>query len=90
LQLDVAEVTETARIRVARGDDDESLLAFLRANGCDKVASIKIVRDVKGVRLGEAKRLVHLSHAWQDRRAGDDELHDQLATRMHTDTERRR
>jgi ribosomal protein L7/L12 len=54
----------------------DSILAQLRAEGFSPIESIKVTRAVLHVSLGEAKRIVHQSRAWQDAREGFDQLHD--------------
>jgi hypothetical protein len=53
-------------------------LSQLRANGASIVESIISVRSVRGCDLAESKRLVHLSPAWADIRALNDQLHAEL------------
>lgn len=54
----------------------DSTLAQLRAEGFSPIESIKVTRAVLHVSLGEAKRIVQQSRAWQDAREGFDQLHD--------------
>jgi hypothetical protein len=58
----------------------ERVLASLRSDGFTPAESIKITRVVLRVPLGEAKRIVHESHAWADARDGFDEVHDAAVT----------
>ncbi|MEV6243912.1 hypothetical protein [Lentzea sp. NPDC051838] len=51
--------------------DLDEMLADLRQRGLSKIASINALREA-GFGLGEAKRIVHESPVWADRRAGDD------------------
>jgi ribosomal protein L7/L12 len=57
-------------------EDWEQVLAQLRAEGFSPIESIKVTRAVLHVSLGEAKRIVHQSTAWEDAREGFDQLHD--------------
>ncbi len=57
-------------------EDWEQVLAQLRAEGFSPIESIKVTRAVLHVSLGEAKRIVHQSRAWEDARDGFDQLHD--------------
>ena len=60
----------------------------LRADGLSPVESIKVTRAVLGVGPSEAKRIVHASHAWTDRREEFDDLHDlveQAASQLWTE-----
>jgi ribosomal protein L7/L12 len=58
--------------------DLDVALEALRAAGASKVESIACVRSVCGCDLAEAKRLVHLSLAWDDVREMHDHLHDEV------------
>ncbi|QPF93286.1 hypothetical protein [Bradyrhizobium commune] len=68
-----------AMIVAGNGAGDE-LIAYLRAEGCHKIESIAVLREVLNVNLGEAKRLVHCSPTWADVRQRDDKFHDQFST----------
>jgi len=69
------ELSEVARTMLASGADWEAVLTELRRLGASPIASIKIVRDVKGVSLRDAKEAVHFSGAWADRRVAHEALH---------------
>ncbi len=75
---DMEGLIKQARPMLAAGASIEEVLAFLRQHEYSKIASIKAVRQLQGVDLREAKRIVHLSDAWQDRRQQDDEFHEAL------------
>ena len=66
---------EIARM-LHEGDDQSRVVHVMRLRGLDKVESMKMLRDHAGISLAEAKRQVHLSPAWSDRRASDDALHE--------------
>jgi len=53
-------------------------MAFLHAEGCSKIDSIVVLREVLNLNLGEAKALVHLSRTWGDVRERDDAFHEAL------------
>jgi hypothetical protein len=71
-------LAETCRRMFASGESDESILAFLRREGCWKIASIRILMEVKGLPLPEAKALVHRSATWSDVYERDEAFHDEL------------
>lgn len=71
----MSQTSSTTQSPVAR-EDWEQVLAQLRAEGFSPVESIKVTRAVLHVSLGEAKRIVHQSKAWEDAREGFDQLHD--------------
>ena len=60
------------------GVDLESVVAYLRDEGCWKIDCIAILREALGISLGDAKRLVHGSSTWRDVREKDDTFHDEL------------
>ncbi|MBN3878727.1 hypothetical protein [Nostoc sp. JL23] len=61
-----------------KGKDIESILAFIRENGCSKSQSIVILKKLQNIPLDEAQRLVHLSQTWQDTYEYDEELNRQF------------
>ena len=73
-----AELAAECKTLLARGLSDEDLMAFLRAEGCSKLNSIVVLREVLNLNLGEAKALVHLSRTWGDVRERDDAFHEAL------------
>jgi|tagenome__1003787_1003787.scaffolds.fasta_scaffold16728245_1 ribosomal protein L7/L12 len=46
--------------------ESEPLLRFLRDRGLSKIDSIKIIRSICRISLGDAKRIVSYSPVWQD------------------------
>jgi ribosomal protein L7/L12 len=76
----ILSLSAKARQMRAMGRDDEAILSFLREGGCSILESIKIIRELKGGSLAEAKRVVHLSQTWADARQAYDQLHDSLET----------
>ena len=48
------------------GRSIEEVLCFFGENGATLIESIKLLRALEGVDLGEAKRAVHFSEAWND------------------------
>ena len=56
----------------------DEVIRQMRALGWNKIDCIKTLRDHAGIRLGEAKDIVHLSPAWADTYEADEALHDTL------------
>jgi len=56
------------------GTDTEEILRFLRESKCSKGASLGVMHRALGLRPNEAKRLVHLSRTWADRRESDEKV----------------
>jgi ribosomal protein L7/L12 len=71
-----SELAIECRARLARGDNEEDLMRFLRAEGANKIDGIAVLREVLNLSLGEAKALIHLSRAWGDVRERDDAFHE--------------
>ena len=57
-----------------RGVSLDAALAAVRRRGASPIESIKAVREVRAVSLGEAKELVAGSPAWDDYREAHDRL----------------
>jgi hypothetical protein len=55
----------------------EEVLERLREESPSIIQSIKVVRDVLDLPLGQAKDLVHFSRTWSDMRDPISELHEQ-------------
>ena len=58
--------------------DHEAVLHFLRDQGVSKLESIKAVRSICQVSLGEAKRIVTLSPQWSGSNESTSALHDEI------------
>lgn len=71
------ELVELARAMLGRGADLEEVLEALREKCPSIIQSMKVVRDVLGLPMNEAKDLVHHSRAWGDMRDEHSELHEQ-------------
>jgi ribosomal protein L7/L12 len=56
----------------------DTVLERLGAEGFSQVQSVKATVERLGVPLAEAKRIVHLSPAWEDVRPTNDRLHRSL------------
>jgi len=64
------------REALASGMDRDEVIHRMRVSGYNKIASIKLLRDLTGISLGDAKVAVHSSPAWADCRQSDDALHE--------------
>jgi len=67
-----------ARGWLAAGAGNDGVLERLRQHGLEKIDCIVVLRTVTGMSLADAKRAVHHSPAWADRREQDDALGDAL------------
>ena len=68
------------------GKELDDVLAELRGRGASIIDSLKIVREVERVSLGEAKLIVDASPAWADMRSSNRELRE-AAIKVMDDTE---
>jgi hypothetical protein len=69
---------ELARGWLAAGAIENEVLGRLRQHGLEKIDSIAVLKTATGMSLADAKRVVHFSPAWADRREQDDALGDAL------------
>lgn len=63
---------------IDRSEDTQTILWFLRKNSLSKIESIRILMELKGISLAEAKELVHFSQAWQDVQKDDEKFQELL------------
>jgi len=70
----VEDLVPLARGLRASGMDVDDVLAELRSRGATVVESLKVVREVEHLTLGEAKIVVDESRAWADHRSSKDAL----------------
>jgi 3-deoxy-D-manno-octulosonic-acid transferase len=71
-------IVEEARKIKQGGAGSEAVLKFLRDQGLGKIDSIKVLRDLYGIGLKEAKEIVDQSPVWSDRFEADHELWKEL------------
>lgn len=63
----------------------DQILASLRSEGFSKVDCIRATVEILRLPLADAKRIVHESRAWADRRETDDQFHDVLEATFRTE-----
>lgn len=63
----------------------DEILVRLRAEGFSKVDCIRATVEILRLSPTDAKRLVHESRAWADRRGLDDEFHEVLELEFRTE-----
>jgi ribosomal protein L7/L12 len=56
----------------------EDVLKLLRRNDYSKIESIKVLVDIGGQSLADAKEAVHNSRAWRDTADEDAKFHDSI------------
>jgi ribosomal protein L7/L12 len=72
-----------------KSQSHEQLLHLLRQHGISKLDSIKVVREICAVSLGEAKKIVTYSAEWRDTLESTATLHDELASVLDLGAEKR-
>jgi hypothetical protein len=75
-QVDRLGLEAELRQLLASGADQEMVLRRMRSEGLNVIASIKLLRDLTGLSLGDAKIAVHYSPVWADSRESNDALHE--------------
>ena len=73
----IGQATERATALWDGGARWDEILS-LRAEGFSKVDCIRATVEILRLPLADAKRIVHESRAWADRRERDDQFHDTL------------
>jgi hypothetical protein len=65
----VSEATlRQAQAMVAAARSVEGVLAFLRGEGANAIASIRALQQLLGITVPEAQQLLHGSETWRDMR----------------------
>ena len=74
----IGEVTDRATEMWDEGARWDAILQTLRGEGFSKVDCIRATVEILRLPLADAKRVVHESQAWADRRESDDQFHEVL------------
>ena len=74
----IGQATERATAMWDDGARWDEILETLRAEGFSKVDCIRATVEILRLPLADAKRIVHDSRAWADRRKNDEQFHDVL------------
>ena len=77
MEMNEALVSECRAI-LSEGGGAEEVLEKLRHEGLSKIESIKILRLIMNIGLGEAKELAHNSKVWADVFERDNAFHEAL------------
>ncbi len=80
-----SDVTGHAATLWAAGARWDEILETLRAEGFSKIDCIRATVEMLRLPLADAKRLVHESRAWADRRESDDQWHDALIAELEAE-----
>jgi ribosomal protein L7/L12 len=81
------DLLEDGRRMLLENNDLESILFFLRQHGCTIVDSIRMVAELQGIGLGEAKLLVHNSETWSDVRLRNEAVQEALLREFDNPTQ---
>jgi hypothetical protein len=69
---------DRCRERLRAGASVDDALGLMRLEGLSQLSSIKLLVDLTGMSLAEAKAAVHMSSVWADTREEVDAFHEQL------------
>lgn len=69
---------EQAKHRMRGGETLDDMLVWLRAQGASRVDSIVVLNGAAGMRLKEAKHMIHFSAAWADMKEQQERFWDEL------------
>jgi hypothetical protein len=72
------QVIAKARLAIAQGTLQAGIVEYLRQSGLNKIDSLIALHHLYGIDLDDAKRIVHQSPAWRDRKSADEQLHEEL------------
>jgi hypothetical protein len=59
-----------------RGERLEAMSQYMAGANVEKVLAIRLLAQAAHIGLGEAKRIIHMSPAWEFRRTSDDQFHE--------------
>lgn len=80
-----AEVSRLFRHDRESGSSIDEALVELRRLGATQIQAVKALREVEGMDVGEAKRIVDSSTAWRDARESAESLRASAAKALHWD-----
>jgi hypothetical protein len=78
-EYDFTGLTSSSRELLIRGGSIEDVLRHLRDDGVSPVASMKVLRDLIGISVTDAKDIVLSSDAWADKKPEFDQSAEILA-----------
>jgi len=84
---DLARLVNLASRKRREGCSMEDVLSSLRSAGATMVDSLKVVREVEGIRLGRAKELVDSSATWADMHESNERLRSVAQQALEEDDE---
>lgn len=78
MKNDLENMIEECQKRVSHGASREDLILYLHHEGITIVDSMKVLKEIYKISLGEAKEIVTAHPAWTDEVRSADILHEQL------------
>ncbi len=85
MTYDFAPLDAIAAEEERRGGTTDDVLARLRHAGASPVASMKVLCDLRGIGVGEAKQIVWASPVWIDLRPAQQQLEAEILDARETD-----
>lgn len=79
MAFDFAVCLVSARQLLVQQPSDDSLLQFLRGQGATMLDSVKLMRELRSLPLGEAQDIVHNSTVWADHYESHQRLQEDFA-----------
>lgn len=78
MKSDLESVMEECQRRVSVGARPDELIVYLRREGITIIETMKVLKEIYKLSLGEAKELVTAHPAWADEVRTADTLHEEL------------
>ncbi|HET8669751.1 MAG TPA: hypothetical protein VFM05_03720 [Candidatus Saccharimonadales bacterium] len=78
MKRDLESMMKECQKRASRGASSEDLILYLRREGITIVESMKVLKEIYKLSLGEAKELVTAHPAWADEVRSANILHEEL------------
>lgn len=82
----VTPLIELARRVEDRGGSTDDILSAIRDAGATPVQSMKVLCDIRGIGVGEAKRVVWDSPVWAERRPAQEQFEADILAAIEEDS----
>lgn len=76
---DFERVRAEAQRRLGAGQTREDVIRYCRTQDCSKIDTIRVLTSILPLSLQEAKKVVHESPSWSDRKEIDEQFHQRLS-----------
>lgn len=84
---DFINIVKKCRESIKHGMSSEDIILYLHQKGATITESMKVIRELYGLSLGEAKALVTAHPIWTDTVRGADVLHQEIGNALQKETE---